>query len=118
MIRNPQALVLRRSAMTDGGRTQVEVAVALVTDPGQRVLLTLNEGWGAFTLPMTGRRRGAGGNEPWARAALRAAVEALGVPVRAVEGGASGCRSGSRPGGRWPTRSTPTTSSTSSRTPT
>ncbi len=63
----------------------VEVAVSLVTNPSRRVLLTFNERWGAFTLPMTRRRRGREGNEPLTRAAFRAAAEALGVPVRLVQ---------------------------------
>jgi hypothetical protein len=41
---------------------EVEVVVGLVTNPGRRVLLTLNERWGAFTLPMTRRRRRREGN--------------------------------------------------------
>lgn len=73
--------------MTGVERPQVEVAVALVTDPKQRVFLTLSESWSAFTPPMDERRRTDQGAEPWSRAALRAAVEALGVPVRLVEGG-------------------------------
>jgi hypothetical protein len=73
--------------MADGERRHVDVAVALVTDENQRVLLTLNENWGMFTLPMTGRRRGSQGPEPRTRAALRAGVEALGVPVQLVEDG-------------------------------
>jgi hypothetical protein len=71
--------------MSDSERIHVEVAVALVVDANQRVLLTLNPGWGSFTLPMTRRRRGRQGNEPPSRAALRAAAETLGVPVRLAE---------------------------------
>ena len=63
----------------------VEVVVSLVTNPSRRILLTFNERWGAFTLPMTRRRRGRQGNEPLTRAAFRAAGEALGVPVRLVQ---------------------------------
>jgi len=73
--------------MTESERMHVEVAVALVTDQNQHVLLTLSENWGAFTLPMTRRHRSAQGNEQPSRAALRAAVEVLGVPVRLVEEG-------------------------------
>src|SRR4051794_7586397 len=72
--------------MADGGQPRVEVAVALVMNPNNQVLLVLNERWNAFNLPMTRRRRGRSTNEPMARAALRAAVEAMGVPVRPVEG--------------------------------
>jgi ADP-ribose pyrophosphatase YjhB (NUDIX family) len=71
--------------MSDSERVHVDVVVALVTDPTQRVLLTLNENWGSFTLPMTRRRRGRQINEPPTRAALRAAAEAVGVPIRLVE---------------------------------
>jgi hypothetical protein len=71
--------------MSDSERTHVDVAVALVTDAEQRVLLTLNEGWGSFSLPMTRRRRGRNGNEPPTRSVLRIAAEALGTPVRLVE---------------------------------
>jgi hypothetical protein len=73
--------------MAESDRIHVDVAVALVTDQNQHVLLTLNESWGAFTLPMTRRRRSVESNEQPARAALRAAVEVLGVPVRLVEEG-------------------------------
>lgn len=61
------------------------VAVAIVTDePLQRVLLTWNDRWGAFTLPMTRVRIAPGGHplDTPEQAALRAAAEALGVPVR------------------------------------
>jgi hypothetical protein len=71
--------------MSDSERIHVDVAVALVTDPNQRVLLTLNAGWGSFTLPMTRRRQGRQGNEPPSRAVLRAAAETLGTPVRLAE---------------------------------
>ena len=73
--------------MTGSERIHVEVAAALVTDQNQHVLLTLSENWGAFTLPMTRRHRSVQRNEQPARAALRAAVEALGVPVRLVDEG-------------------------------
>ena len=53
--------------------------------PEQARLLTFNDRWGTFTLPMTRRRRGREGNEPLTRAAF-AAGEALGVPVRLVQG--------------------------------
>ena len=73
--------------MSDSERVHVDVSVALVTDDNQRVLLTFNDNWGMFTLPMTRRRRGRQQNEPTTRAAVRAAAEALGVPVRLVEQG-------------------------------
>ncbi len=72
--------------MTDSQRIHVEVAAAVVTDHNRQVLLTLNENWG-FTLPMTGRHRSAQDHEAPVQAALRAAVEVLGVPVRVVEEG-------------------------------
>jgi hypothetical protein len=71
--------------MADSERIHVDVAVALITDLNHHVLLILNKEWGSFTLPMTERRRDLDVNEPPTRAALRAAVEALGVPVRVVE---------------------------------
>ena len=75
----------RKAAMVSDDPMNVEVVVSLVTNPSRRILLTLNERWGAFTLPMTRRRRGRLGNEPLTRAAFRAAGEALGVPVRLVQ---------------------------------
>lgn len=71
--------------MASSEQVHVEVAVALVTDASKRVLLTFNDRWGSFTLPMTRRRRGTQANEPTIRAARRAAAEALGVPVRLAE---------------------------------
>jgi hypothetical protein len=71
--------------MSDGGVPQVEVGVALVTNRNDEVLLIYNDRWGAFTLPMTKRRRGLLTNEPLSWTAVRAAAEALGVPVRRVE---------------------------------
>jgi hypothetical protein len=75
--------------MADSERILSAVAVALVTDPKQQVLLTFDKQWGAFTLPMSRRRRRGQGREPAARAAIRAAAGALGVPVRLVEAGQS-----------------------------
>ncbi len=72
--------------MSAGSPPQVEAAVALVTNQNNQVLLVLNDHWGAFNLPMTKRRRGKLENEPMPQAAIRAAVEALGVPVRLVAG--------------------------------
>jgi hypothetical protein len=72
--------------MSQGSHPQVEAAVALITNQNNQVLLVLNDQWGAFAPPMTKRRRGKLENEPMARAVLRAGVEALGVPVRLVEG--------------------------------
>jgi 8-oxo-dGTP pyrophosphatase MutT (NUDIX family) len=71
--------------MYDRGDAQVQVAVALVTNRNDHVLLIFNDRWGTFNLPMTKRRRGRLANEPMSRAAVRAAAEALGVPVRRVE---------------------------------
>jgi 8-oxo-dGTP pyrophosphatase MutT (NUDIX family) len=73
--------------MNEGERTHVAVAAALITDAKQRVLLTFNERWRSYTLPMSRRRPGRLGNEPAPRAALRAAAEALGTPVRLVAEG-------------------------------
>jgi hypothetical protein len=72
--------------MSDPSHPQVEAAVALVTNPNNHILLVLNEHWGKFSLPISKRRRGKLGNEQMPQAAMRAAVEALGVPVRLVEG--------------------------------
>ena len=73
--------------MADGERVHVEVVAVVVTDRDQQVLLTFNDNWGAFSLPMTRRRRGRQGNELLRRAALRVAAEALGVPARLVAPG-------------------------------
>jgi 8-oxo-dGTP pyrophosphatase MutT (NUDIX family) len=72
--------------MSERDQPRVEAAVALVTNRSKQVLLVLNDLWSAFSPPMTKRRRGKLENEPMPRAAIRAAVEALGVPVRPVEG--------------------------------
>jgi 8-oxo-dGTP pyrophosphatase MutT (NUDIX family) len=68
--------------MATSEQTHVEVAVAVVTDASKRVLLIFNDRWGSFTLPMSRRRRGPEASEPSTGAAVRAAAEALGVPVR------------------------------------
>jgi hypothetical protein len=72
--------------MSEGNQPRGEAAVALVTNRNNQILLVLNDLWGGFSPPMTKRRRGKLENEPMPRAAIRAAVEALGVPVRLVEG--------------------------------
>jgi hypothetical protein len=59
-----------------------DVAVSVLTDKEGRVCLPWNDGWGAFALPMTKRRRGEGILEPERQAALRAAAEAMGVPCK------------------------------------
>jgi hypothetical protein len=66
-------------------RIHVNVSVAIVTDHNKQVLLTLNDNWGMFTLPMARRRQGHHSREPATRAAVRAAAEAVGVPVRLVD---------------------------------
>jgi hypothetical protein len=78
--------------MSETDLVHFDVAVALVTDASQRVLLVFNDRWGQFTLPMSKRRRGRQHNEPATRAALRAAAEALGVPVRILVERARGLR--------------------------
>ena len=62
----------------------VEVAVNVIFRPGL-ILTVYNDKWGAFTLPMTKRRRWQDPtrsrgirNEPWRDAAVRAATELLG----------------------------------------
>ena len=71
--------------MTESERIHVNVSVAIVTDQNMRVLLTFNDNWGMFTLPMSRRRQGTKGKEPATRAAIRAAALVLGVPVRLVD---------------------------------
>jgi hypothetical protein len=71
--------------MTESERIHVNVSVAVVTDRNKQVLLTFNDDWGMFSLPMAGRRQTERGKEPATRAAIRAAAEALGVPVRLVD---------------------------------
>jgi hypothetical protein len=73
--------------MSERSQTRVEAAVALVMNRNNEVLLVWNDLWGMFGPPMTKRRRGKLENEPMPRAAVRAAVEALGVPVRSVNEG-------------------------------
>lgn len=62
----------------------VDVAVTLILKDNS-ILLVYNEKWGAFTLPMTKRRRPEGAEsadeslwEPWQDAAARPVVECLG----------------------------------------
>jgi hypothetical protein len=71
--------------MTESERIHVNVSVAIVTDHNKQVLLTFNDDWGMFTLPMSRRRQGHHSREPATRAAIRAAAEAVGVPVRLVD---------------------------------
>jgi len=71
--------------MTESERVHVSVSVAIVTDDKNQVLLIFSDNWGMFSLPMSRRRLGAKGKEPATRAAVRAAAEALGVPVRVVD---------------------------------
>jgi 8-oxo-dGTP pyrophosphatase MutT (NUDIX family) len=71
--------------MTESERIHVNVSVAIVTDQNKRVLLTYSDNWGMFTLPMARRLQGQRTKEPATRAAIRAAAEVLGVPVRLAE---------------------------------
>src|SRR5437660_510972 len=59
----------------------VRLGVAVITGSLERLLLTYNDHWAAYTFPMTKVRRG-DPPEPAADAACRAGTEALGVPVR------------------------------------
>lgn len=66
----------------------VDVAVTLILD-GNALLLVYNEKWGAFTLPMTKRKRpeppgsvDESDGEDWLDAAARPVVECLGRPSR------------------------------------
>lgn len=65
--------------------SQPSIAVAYVVDPAGRLLLTWNERWDAFTLPMTKLRSEQPAETP-EQAAIRAAAEVLGVPTRVVPG--------------------------------
>ena len=67
---------------TVAGFPDVEVAVAVIMDEADQILWTWNEEWGTFTLPMTKIRAGKEMVEPARCAAVRAAAEALGVPVQ------------------------------------
>ena len=67
---------------------QPSIAVAYVVDPQGRLLLTWNEKWGAFTLPMTKLQSDQPAETP-EQAGVRAASEVLGVPTRVVPGKAS-----------------------------
>jgi hypothetical protein len=82
-----RAIGTRRSIVHAGENIQASVGVALITDPSQHVLLIFDERWGSFTLPMSRRRAHAHSDEPATRAAIRAAVAAVGVPVRLVQAG-------------------------------
>ena len=67
---------------------QPSIAVAYVVDPQGRLLLTWNDKWGAFTLPMTKLQSDQPAETP-EQAGVRAASEVLGVPTRVVPGKAS-----------------------------
>lgn len=63
----------------------VTVVVALVTNPDGKLLLSWNPMWGGFSLPMTKVADGPPA-ETVARAAVRAAAEVVGRPVRVANG--------------------------------
>lgn len=66
----------------------VDVAAVLVTDPTGRILVDYNDGWKAFTIPMTKLHPLPMGDrltESAGEAACRAAAEVLGRPVRPSE---------------------------------
>lgn len=64
------------------GFPSIEVAVAVIMNQEDQLLWTWNKHWGCFSIPMTKIRSGQGIHEaPWC-AAVRAAAEALGVPVQ------------------------------------
>lgn len=67
---------------------QPSIAVAYVVDSQGRLLLTWNEKWGAFTLPMTKPHADQPAETP-EQAGVRAAAEVLGVPTRVVPGKAA-----------------------------
>lgn len=62
---------------------QPSIAVAYIVDSQGRLLLTWNEKWGAFTLPMTKVHSDQPAESP-EQAAIRAAAEVLAVPTRVV----------------------------------
>lgn len=64
---------------------QPSIAVALVLNSKGQLLLAWNLAWGSFTLPMTKLHLEQPAETP-EQAGLRAAAEALGVPVRLVAG--------------------------------
>jgi 8-oxo-dGTP pyrophosphatase MutT (NUDIX family) len=78
------------------------IAVAFIVDSQGRLLLSWNEKWGAFTLPMTKLRSDPPAETP-EQAAVRAAAEVLGVPARVVPGKAAkfarGLQKSTRDGG-------------------
>lgn len=63
----------------------VRVVVGLIVHPEKGVLLKWNPKWGAFTFPLT-KPNVSIPKEDDMDAAVRAGAEALGVPVRVVEG--------------------------------
>ncbi len=65
--------------------TTQHVAVAVITDPHDRILVVWHEAWGSFTLPLTKLRPRPHGAESADDAALRAGADALGVPVRPAD---------------------------------
>lgn len=67
---------------------QPSIAVAYVVDSQGRLLLTWNDKWGAFTLPMTKLQSEQPAETP-EQAGVRAAAEVLGVPARVVPGKAA-----------------------------
>lgn len=64
---------------------QPSIAVAYIVDSQGRLLLTWNNKWGAFTLPMTKVQFDQPAETP-EQAAIRAAAEVLGVPTQIVPG--------------------------------
>jgi len=66
--------------------SKVRVAVALVMPEPGKVLLAWNQPWQAFTLPMTKISLVPPAEESPTDAAIRAAAEALRVPIRVVAG--------------------------------
>lgn len=67
---------------TVAGYPNVDVAVAVIMNPDGQILWTWNDTWGAFSLPMTKLRSCPEMAESPRGAAVRAAAEALGVPVQ------------------------------------
>ncbi len=68
--------------------TTIDVAVTLIRNAKNEVLLVYSEEWGSYTLPMTKRRQPSPGDtetageaEDWLNAAARNVVECLGRPA-------------------------------------
>ena len=69
--------------MSASSISEAPVAVAVVTNEHEQVLLVWNDHWRGFSFPMTKIRPGSPWRETPTTSAIRAGAEALGVPVQA-----------------------------------